>query len=71
MKDGDYEFEKMEGYLQYHFDNIDSNACDRVIDWFLLDKMPEEYRNTQFCRQKDLVDLHIKNFITLKQENLT
>lgn len=42
--EGDFEFDKVEPYLNYHFDLIDTNSCDRVIDWLILDQMPEEFR---------------------------
>ena len=38
----DFEFEKNAPYIDYHFDHTDSGATDRVIDWFILDQMPEE-----------------------------
>lgn len=38
----DFEFEKVEQYIEHHFDYIDSNASDRVIDWLVLGQIPEE-----------------------------
>lgn len=38
----DFEYEKVEEYIEHHFDYIDSNASDRVIDWILFGKMPVE-----------------------------
>lgn len=43
IKKKDFEFEKVEEYVSRNFDVIDSNSSDRVIDWFLLDKMPQQY----------------------------
>lgn len=40
----DFEYEKVEQYVQEHFDYIDTHASDRVIDWILLDNMPEDLR---------------------------
>lgn len=40
----DFEYQKVEEYVEHHFDYIDSNASDRVIDWIVLDKMPENIR---------------------------
>ncbi|MGN1030650.1 MAG: CDP-glycerol glycerophosphotransferase family protein, partial [Butyricicoccaceae bacterium] len=37
----DFEYEKVEEYVEKHFDYIDSHASDRVIDWILLGKLPE------------------------------
>ena len=38
----DFEFEKNAPYIDYHFDHTDNGATDRVIDWFILDEIPEE-----------------------------
>lgn len=40
----DFEYEKVEQYIEHHFDYIDSHASDRVIDWILLKKMPREIK---------------------------
>ena len=45
FRNQDFEYEKVEEYIRYHFDYIDSNASDRVIDWLVYDKMPEEIRD--------------------------
>lgn len=41
IRNKDFEYEKVEEYIEHHFDYIDSGASDRVIDWILLGKMPE------------------------------
>ena len=28
-------------YVEFHFDYVDSNSSDRVIDWLILGNMPE------------------------------
>ena len=38
----DFEYEKVEQYVEDHFDYFDTHACDRCIDWFLLGKMPQD-----------------------------
>ena len=38
----DFEFEKNEPYLAYHFDHFDSHASDRVIEWFVEGQLPAE-----------------------------
>ncbi len=38
----DFEYEKVERYVEHHFDYIDSGASDRVIDWIVLGKIPED-----------------------------
>lgn len=45
IREEDFEFEKNEPYLAYHFDHTDTGARDRVIDYFLLGKMPTEIVN--------------------------
>lgn len=40
----DFEYEKVERYIEHHFDYTDSNASDRVIDWIVLGKLPEGIR---------------------------
>ena len=41
----DFEFEKVERYISHHFDYIDSGASDRVIDWIIYDKMPQDIKD--------------------------
>ena len=41
----DFEYQKVEEYVEHHFDYIDSHASDRVIDWIVLGKIPEEIKN--------------------------
>lgn len=40
----DFDFEKVNEYVEHHFDHIDSNASDRVIDWILLGNIPEDIK---------------------------
>lgn len=40
----DFEYPKVEEYVEKHFDYIDSHASDRVIDWILLGKLPESIK---------------------------
>ncbi len=44
LESRDFEEEKVEEYVKFHFDVIDSGASDRVIDWILLGSIPEESR---------------------------
>lgn len=44
IKNKDFEQEKVNEYVSQHFDYIDSNASDRVIDWFILGELPENYK---------------------------
>jgi len=43
IREEDFEFEKVEAYVEHHFDYFDTHSCDRVIDWFLLGEMPAEF----------------------------
>ena len=45
LERNDFDFEKVERYVSDHFDHIDSNASDRVIDWLLLEQIPQQYRD--------------------------
>lgn len=48
----DFEYEKVEQYIIHHFDYIDSGASDRVIDWILLGKMPQQIRDEIDARKR-------------------
>lgn len=37
----DFEYPKVEEYVEKHFDYVDSHASDRVIDWILLGQLPD------------------------------
>lgn len=54
IKEKDFEFEKVEQYVERNFDVIDSNSSDRVIDWFLLDKMPQKYVDEINARDEEM-----------------
>lgn len=41
----DFEFEKVAEYVTHHFDYIDSGASDRVIDWIVLEQLPEDMKS--------------------------
>lgn len=61
-----FEYEKVEQYIEHHFDYIDSGASDRVIDWILLGKMPQEIkdeiearkRQNEVMNQLDFTDMY-------------
>ena len=59
---GDFEQEKVEEYVQLHFDHTDSHASDRVIDWILLKNMPESLRQAQQNRQNNLKKMKALSF---------
>lgn len=41
----DFEYEKVEEYVEKHFDYIDTKASDRVIDWILLGNLPQDIQS--------------------------
>lgn len=43
--DRDFQYEKVEQYVEHHFDYIDSHASDRVIDWIVFDKIPQDIKD--------------------------
>ncbi|MDO5154700.1 MAG: CDP-glycerol glycerophosphotransferase family protein [Eubacteriales bacterium] len=42
IRNKDFEEEKVKQYVEHHFDYVDSNASDRVIDWLILGDLPKE-----------------------------
>lgn len=67
IKNKDFEFEKVEQYVARNFDIIDSNSSDRVIDWFLLDKMPKHYIDEIEARDEEIRLMYEQlDFISLK-----
>ena len=47
----DYEYEKVEKYINEQFDHFDNKACDRVIDWLLEGELPADIRAAIDARQ--------------------
>ncbi|WP_407384562.1 CDP-glycerol glycerophosphotransferase family protein [Ruminococcus sp.] len=43
MRARDFEFEKVERMLPEYFDHADTDSSDRVIDWLVLDRLPDAY----------------------------
>lgn len=54
IRNKDFETEKVQQYVEHHFDHIDTEASNRVIDWLILGKLPEE-------TVKELHDIDEKN----------
>lgn len=61
----DFEYEKVEQYITNHFDYIDSGSSDRVIDWILLGKMPENISDTIKKKQEEMQYIHTLDFETV------
>ena len=49
----DFEYEKVQEYIDHHFDYIDSGASDRVINWFLLGEMPKQFQDEIAAMRED------------------
>lgn len=67
IKNKDFEYEKVEDYLEKHFDYIDSGASDRVIDWFLLGKMPQDITDAIMKKEEEMENMMLMDF-TLPEE---
>lgn len=52
----DFEFEKVKQYVDFHFDYIDSNASDRVIDWLILGNIPQDMKNKIDKKNEDVLN---------------
>lgn len=66
----DYKYEKVEQYVEHHFDYIDSHASDRVIDWLLLGQMPEDIKKDIKEKEKEMKEMQKLQFIaTVKEGN--
>lgn len=44
IRQGDFEYEKVEEYIANNFEQTDTHACDRIIDWIVRGKLPEEFK---------------------------
>ena len=51
MREEDYAFEKVGQMLPTYFDHADTNSSDRVIDWLILDDLPEAYATALKARR--------------------
>ena len=67
----DFEYEKVQEYIDEHFDYIDSNASDRVIDWLILDDMPENMKKSIDAKFNDAQKTALLDFEPELAEELT
>ena len=67
MEREDFEYEKVQDYIEKHFDYIDSNASDRVIDWILLDKLPNTIKKRIHQKETQFRKMHKLDFSSLKE----
>ncbi|MBQ8063591.1 MAG: CDP-glycerol glycerophosphotransferase family protein, partial [Clostridia bacterium] len=65
LEKDDFEYEKVEEYVDVHFDYIDSGASDRVIDWIVLGNIPEDIRASIKAVEDDVERLRHLSFASL------
>ncbi len=63
----DFEYEKVEEYVEKHFDYIDSGASDRVIDWILLGNVPQDIKAEISKNAKAIKRMRKLDFSELKE----
>lgn len=66
LEQKDFEYEKVEEYVDKHFDYIDSGASDRVIDWILLGNVPEDIKQKIAENNRFIKRMHKLNFSELR-----
>lgn len=42
----DFDFKRVEEYINNNFENVDTHACDRIIDWIILNKKRDYEENS-------------------------
>lgn len=67
LENKDYEYEKVEEYVEKHFDYIDSHASDRVIDWILLGQIPEDIQESLRANRETIRKMRSLDFTVLKE----
>ena len=68
IENKDFEFEKVEEYVNTQFDHFDSDACDRVIDWLLLGQMPADIKKEIAAREKRMKRIKTTDFSAFAEE---
>lgn len=68
LEQKDFEYEKVEEYVEKHFDYIDSGASDRVIDWILLGQVPSDIKQKIAQTNRAIKRMRRLNFSELKIE---
>ncbi len=62
---GNFKYEKVEEYVDVHFDYIDSGASDRVIDWIVLGNIPADIQADIDAVEADVERLRHLDFSSL------
>ena len=63
----DFEYYKHDDYMLRHYDHTDTGNTDRVIDWLLLDKIPDEYKRKLDDKLSHVNVVRNKNFSFLME----
>lgn len=66
LEQRDFECEKVEEYVEHHFDHIDSHASDRVIDWIVLGQIPQDILDAIEARRRQVESLQYLDFTVLE-----
>ena len=61
----DFEYEKVDQYIKHHFDHIDTHSSDRVIDWIVLEQMPDDISEKIRKREEEQAMLKTMDFSVL------
>ena len=66
LKCRDYEYSKVKEYIKNHFDNIDTLASDRVIDWILLGKFPKDIKQSIDLKKAEVQRTSLLSFASMQ-----
>lgn len=61
----DFEYDKVDQYIKHHFDHIDTHSSDRVIDWIVLEQMPDDISEKIRKREEEQAMLKTMDFSVL------
>lgn len=53
----DFEFDKVERFVEDHFGRFDDGSADRVIDWLILGDLPDEFAQAIAAREGDMAQV--------------
>lgn len=67
LENEDFEYYKHDDYMLRHYDHTDTGNTDRVIDWLLLDKIPDEYKRKLDDKLSHVNVVRNKNFSFLME----
>ncbi len=68
IEEKDFEEEKVGKYVKHHFDYIDSHSSDRVIDWIILDNMPDDIRELLKEKEQENERMAQMDFVSIMNQ---